>query len=390
MRDVMTKAIKISSIGLFVLIIVTPTIQKELNLLPVQPLQENRLKKEPPSDWRVLFETGSVFARQFEDYFNDHYGLRDLLIRTKNQIDYSVFHKSEKIIIGRDGWLFYKSVVEEEEIGAEKMSAVDLDQIYNRVLKLSRILSSRGITLVTLVSPMKNSIYPEMLPVSAPRRPSPTSFERFLAFLHAHPEITTVDTFPLLKKLKETMQVYYKMDFHWTDAAGAYAARDLIQKLGSLSGKENLWEKPIQVVSKRGQAGGESQALGLLWQAYEEAPYPSGPRLDLRAGIYAQGQNSNEWTYTTKLSDTAGLIPDTVMFGDSYADAFLRAGFTSYFAHFQKYSIWDFAQKFKNVPDGTRFLIFELLEPINFLTALPFWPEELRANGDTLSAEVSR
>jgi hypothetical protein len=380
MRATMTRAIKISAIGLFMLIIVTPIVQQELNLIPVRPLQENRLKKERPSDWKALFETGTIFARQFEEYFNDHYGLRDLLIRTRNQIDYTVFHKSEKIIIGRDGWLFYKSVVEDEEIGAEKMTAADMDRIFARVLKLNRILASRGITLIMLVSPMKNSIYPEMLPASAPRRPSPTSFERYLAFLHAHPEIVTVDTVPLLKKLKESMQVYYKMDFHWTDAAGAYAARDLIQRLGSLSGKGSLWEKPIRIVIRRELAGGESQALGLLWQTYEEAPYPAGRRPDLDLGIYTQGQNSNEWTYSTKLSDKSGLIPDTVMFGDSYADAFLRAGFTAYFAHFQKYSIWDFAQKFQSVPDGTRFLIFELLEPINFLTALPFWPDELKAN----------
>ncbi len=376
----MTRAIRISTIGLFMLIIVTPIFQQELNLIPVWPLRENRVKKERPADWMALFKTGSLFAKQFEEYFNDHYGLRDLLIRTRNQIDYTVFHKSEKIVIGRDGWLFYKSVVEDEEIAAEKVTAADWDGILTRVLKLHRILAARSITLVVLVGPMKNSIYPEMLPASAPRRPSPTSFERYLAFLHTHPEIVTVDTVPLLKRLKDRMQVYYRMDFHWTEAAGAHAARDLVQRLGILSGKGSLWEEPIQVVIKKEPAGGESQALGLLWRAYEEAPYPAGPRRDLDLGIYTQGQNNNEWTYSTRRSDESGLIPDTVMFGDSYADAFLRAGFTSYFAHFQKYSIWDFAQKFRSVPDGTRFLIFELLEPINFLTSLPFWPDELKAN----------
>jgi hypothetical protein len=120
MQGAMTRAIKISSIGLFMLVIVAPLVQQGLNLIPVRPLQENRLKKERPSDWRALFETGSTFARQFEEYFNDHYGLRDLLIRTRNQIDYTAFHKSEKIVISRDGWLFYKSVVEDEEIGAKR------------------------------------------------------------------------------------------------------------------------------------------------------------------------------------------------------------------------------------------------------------------------------
>jgi hypothetical protein len=374
----MTRAIKISVIGLFLLMTATPFSQQKLDLIPVRPLQENRLKKERPSEWLKLFEPGAVFAHQYEEYFNDRYGFRDLLIRFRNQIDYTVFQKSEKIVIGRNGWLFYKSVVEEEEILAEKMPAADWGGICARIVKLHGMLASRSITLVMLVSPMKNSIYPEMLPAGAPRRPSPTHFERFRAFLRAHPEIMTVDTFPLLQRLKGSMQVYYKNDFHWTDAAGAYAARDLIQKLGNLSGKGLLWENPIRIVVRKEPAGGENQALGLLQQAFEEAPYPAGFSPNPNLGTFTQGQSNNEWTYATKLADRSGLIPDTVMFGDSYADAFLRAGFTDYFAHFQKYSIWDFAQKFSSVPDGTRFLIFELLEPINFLSALPFWPEELR------------
>lgn len=375
----MTRAIKILTIGVFLSAICAPAVQQQRNLISVRPLQENRLMKKRPSDWQALFKTGSVFAAKFEEYFNDNYGFRDLLIRLRNQIDYSVFRKSEKVVIGRDGWLFYRSVVEEDEISAERTPPADWEGILARVLKLNRVLAARGITLVILVAPMKNSIYPEMLPACAPRRPSPTNFERFLAFLRAHPEIATVETGPLLTRLKGQMKVYYKTDFHWTDAAGAYAAQELIRKLGALSGRGNLWPEPIETVSKMGPAGGEAQSLGLLWQTYEEAPYPAGPRPDLDRGTYEQGQNSNEWTYTSNLSDRSRLIPDTVMFGDSYADAFLRAGFTAYFARFQKYSIWDFAQKFKAVPDGTRFVIFELLEPVNFLTALPFWPDELKS-----------
>jgi hypothetical protein len=375
----MTKALKSATIGLFALILVAPFAQEHLSLFRYRSLTENRLMKKRPTDWPALFEPGTGFAKRYEEYFNDNYGLRDFLIRTKNQLDYLFFQKSEKVLIGPNNWLFYRAVVEQEEINIELNPEAAWSNMYASILKLNKVLAARGITLVMMPCPMKNSVYPEFLPASAPRRPNPTGLERYRKFLQEHPEVVTLDTFPLLTKLKESSQVYYKTDFHWTDPAGAQMARELVNTLGSLSGIGELWTEPIKTRMEKMTAGGENNSLGLLRPIEEDAPSLRTDRSQMPTGEYTYTKEANEWTYRTKSADTSKLLPCTVMFGDSFADAFTRAGFTAYFTEFHKFYNWEFTKKYLEIPAGTRFVILQHIEVfLNPLLNQGFWPDELK------------
>ncbi len=375
----MIKAIKSATIFLFALTIYSPFVQERFHVFKYHPLTENRLMKPRPTDWTTLFQSGMVFAKRYEEYFNDNYGLRDLLIRTKNQLDYIFFHEAEKVVIGPDNWLFYKSVVEQEEINIEKTPPQEWERMFAALLRLNRALAARGITLIMMPCPMKNSIYPEMLPATAPRRPKPTGLDRYRKFLMDHPEIVTVDTFPLLMKLKESFQVYYKTDFHWFDPAGAYMAKALVDKLGNLSGMGNLWDFPIKTRIEKITGGGENESLGLLWPIQEDALYLSPERNEAGVGEYSYTQEANDWTFRAKPGNQARLLPCTVMFGDSYADAFSRAGFTAYFSEFHKFFNWEFSKKYSEIAEGTRFVIFQHIETfLNPLLNPSFWPDEIK------------
>jgi hypothetical protein len=360
----MTKAIKSLTIALFGLAIWAPLLQQHFHLLHYESLTENRIRKSAPRNWASLLDRNSSFAREFEDYFNDNYGFRDLLIRTKNQLDYSLFHRSDKVLIGRGDWLFYKSVVEQEQIAAERFSDETWNGVYDRFLALNQALASRGITLVVISCPVKNTIYPEHLPPSAPRRPVPPAYGRLRTFFVNHPDIVVIDPFPILTNLKDRFPVYFRTDFHWTDPAGAEVARALVNRLGNLSGKGNLWKNPVAMRIAAHLDGGENQSLGLLWPLPEMAPSLEKDHPEAELGEYTYTQESNEWTYRTKLQDTSQLIPTTVMFGDSYADAFLRAGFAGYFVKFQKFYNWEIRQRFPQIPEGTRFVVFQIIESL--------------------------
>lgn len=371
----MAKLIKSVTVALFALVVWAPLLQQHLRFLRYESLTENRLRKTAPRAWLSLFERNSSFAREFEDYFNDNFGFRDVLIRAKNQMDYSLFRRSEKVFVGRGDWLFYKSVIEQEQLPADRFSEEVWNGLCDRFLSLNRALASRGMTLVLIPCPMKNTIYPEKLPSNAPRRPKPSAYERYRSFFLAHPEIVTIDPVPILTNLKGSLQVYFRTDFHWTDPAGAEVARALVNRLGMLSGKGNLWDRPAAMIMAAQLAGGENQSLGLLWPIREMAPYLATDHPEAALGEYSYTKEVNEWTYRTKLPDTSRLIPLTVMFGDSYADAFLRAGFAGYFTQFQKYYNWDFKNRFSQIPDGTRFVIFEHIESLLVgLQSPEMWP----------------
>jgi len=373
----MIRATRAVTIGMFGIFLVAPFLQEHLHLFRYQPLTENRLKIPRPLDWQTLFETGSPFAKQYDEYFNDNYGMRDLLIRTKNSLDYRLFRKSEKVVIGADDWLFLRSVIETIGILLEKKCVTQCDGMCERFLRLHRALAARGITLVILPCPMKYTIYPEMLPATAPRRPNPHGFDRFRKFLKDHPEIVSIDPVPILEDLKGSFRVYHKTDFHWTDPAGAYVAKELINTLGKLNGKGDLWDFPIGMITEALVTGGENASLGLLRPIVEDALFLKEDRRNIGRGEYYLIKAAHEWSYRTKLPGTGKLLPATVMFGDSYGDALLRAGFTAYFEQFQMFSNFDFRTRYAQIPPDTRFVIFEHIEPFLYDLMDPaMWPEE--------------
>jgi hypothetical protein len=371
----MAKSLKSITVVLFALMVWAPLLQQHFHLLGYDSLTENRLRKTVPTNWTSLIERNSAFSRDFEDYFNDNYGFRDVLIRTKNQLDYSLFRRSEKVFIGRGDWLFYRSVVEQEQVAADRFSEETWNGLFERFLALNRALAARGMTLVVIPCPMKNTMYPEKVPANAPRRPHPSGYDRYRTFFLGHPEIVTIDPFPILESLKNSFQVYFRTDFHWTDPAGAEVAKALVNRLGTLSGKGSVWERPIAMKLAPQLVGGENHSLGLLWPISEIAPYLALDHPEAAFGEYVYTKESNEWTYRTRLPDPSRLIPGTVMFGDSYADAFLRAGFTGYFIKFQKFYNWDFKTRFAQIPEGTRFVIFEHIESLfGGLQSPDMWP----------------
>ena len=132
------------------------------------------------------------FAERFEDFFNDRYGFRDLFIRTKNQIDYTLFGKSEKIFIGKEGFLFYR-VVEDQLAQADRRSPEEEATIRENVRAFVTLAQGRGLTPIFMPMPLESTIYPEMLPDDAPRRKSPSSFDEHVAFLKTLPAALVID-----------------------------------------------------------------------------------------------------------------------------------------------------------------------------------------------------
>ena len=84
---------------------------------------------------------------------------------------------------------------------------------------------------------------------------------------------------------------------------------------------------------------------------------------------------ANEWTYTAHPGAPEPLLPGTVMFGDSFADAFLRAGFTRYFKIFVKHSNYTLAKGFGEIDDEARFVVIQDIEPmVPLMKDDTFWP----------------
>ena len=362
-------------LAIFLVFLCLPVLQMVVPILSYAQVNENRTRLEMPRDWVHLFVGPKDFARRFEDFFNDRYGFRDLFIRTRNQIDYTVFGKSEKIFIGEDGFLFYRQV-EEQHAQADSRSPEEEAKIRENVRAFVELARGRGLTPIFMPMPLKSTIYPEKLPDDAPRRKSPSNFDRHVGFLKTLPGAMVIDSTEVARAWKASgRRVFQKTDFHWNDAVGAAVAGQLVDLLGQLDGKGVKWDPSLLHLTTAPHTGGEAEMMAILRPPREQSPVlqvdPPKP-----AGTLTFVPNvANEWTYTAHPSAPEPLLPRTVMFGDSFADAFLRAGFTRYFKTFEKHSNYTLARQFGDVDAETRFVVIEYIEPIvQLMKDDAFWP----------------
>ncbi len=133
----------------------------------------------------------------------------------------------EKVLAGRDGWLFYRPdveyLLEPAALAEDPLSAI---------LQFRDQLRTREIRLMVLPVPGKPSVYSQMLtrrvngPVHSPTR-------ELIALLRGA-GVEAVDLFDLFGNSAADHPLYLKRDTHWTAAAAELAAERVAARLKEL------------------------------------------------------------------------------------------------------------------------------------------------------------
>ena len=111
----------------------------------VAPVEERRALSPFPS-LRLLLGANGDFAAALNTWFDDRVGFRDLFIRAKNQIDYTLFDTSKKVWIGSDGWLFLR----DDPRNISDLDAAQLAILEDGFVTLARQLHDRDVHLLVI------------------------------------------------------------------------------------------------------------------------------------------------------------------------------------------------------------------------------------------------
>jgi hypothetical protein len=181
-----------------------------------------------PAHPRTL-EQWLAFPGGYEAWFNDHFGLRDKLVRWHNLLAWYAFGVSPtpKLVLGQDAWIYYaddKSL--DVYRGAYPLSEHELDG-WRRALTARRDwLAAQGIRYLFVFVPNKDQVYPEHLP-AAFRAAGEARVDQVTAYMRAHSDVDVLDLRPSILAEKKNDRpgdyVYHRLGTHWTDR-GAYAA----------------------------------------------------------------------------------------------------------------------------------------------------------------------
>lgn len=162
-----------------------------------------------------------------ENYVNDRFGLRKQLVHLNSLVHYKLgLSSAREVVIGKDGWLFYTAdKLMEQHTGADVFTSAEMEHWVKSMEDARDWLAGRGIAFYIIVSPDKNTIYPEKLP-DYPRG-AVTRIDQLVARLR-NSDLEFIDPRAELFRVKAAGEmVYTPGDTHWNER-GAFVAYEML------------------------------------------------------------------------------------------------------------------------------------------------------------------
>jgi hypothetical protein len=262
--------------------------------------------------------------------------------------------------VGPDNWLFYRSVVDRETPAIEQISRDARRASVARIERLSKLLEQRGIQLHVMPLALKHRYYPEFLPASASHALRFRYYDQFMDDLIANGGVRVVDSRkPLQEAKRDGLRIFHKTDFHWTDPAGARVFRELLRRIADAEGQSTLPDTWRYEVVEREVIGGQGRAMPLL-----RSPREQSIALALQAPLtrFENNTGSSEFLWSATAAPGQGpLLPPMLVWGDSFLDAGVRAGFFNFFSAISRGRIYQMSlvNAYQQRHPGTRHLLIE-------------------------------
>jgi hypothetical protein len=166
------------------------------------------------------------------DYFDDHFGFRQQLIRAHAWVSFRALgvSPSATVIKGRDGWLFYAddSALEDYE-SVTPFDETELAAWRDNLVAIRDALRARGVEYVFALAPDKHVIYPEYMPATIHRQHDQYRLDQLLDYLHGHSDLRVVDLRVPLFDGKARERVFHVTDTHWNDRGAFIGSNEILR-----------------------------------------------------------------------------------------------------------------------------------------------------------------
>lgn len=197
-------------------------------------------EKRPLTAFPKFSAVGGVdeFIDTFALYYQDHFGLREWMIRRYQREVSKRFGESGTpyAIEGKDGWLFYANDgILEDFQGQLRFDEDEIERLCRGLQAKSDWFAKKGILYIPLVAPNKQSIYAHKLKDSyAALKGDATRFDQVLGACSNEQDSLIHDLRPELRKQGRHERGYAKTDTHWNDKGALLAYYYLMNKVQSV------------------------------------------------------------------------------------------------------------------------------------------------------------
>ena len=275
---------------LFVLILFLPTLQHSLNILPSTILVG---KEEPPPkvQWSMNGWLDGSFQEQYSKRRDSRLGLRDYLVKTYNQLHYSLFHRivsttGTNVVIGKDNWLYEKVYITKLHTASKDDGSL-IEERVQGLRNLQDQLEKLGIVFVFVIAPSKAEVYPEYIPDKLQKEPlapgDVTDYQQARISLEKH-GVNFVDSHILFQDEKQDKgyQLFGPSGVHW-NKYGAYLVWKNMAPMVNDQLRVPLQIPTLEDVESRPSEPVEADLGGLLnlWDTALTSPVTDYPVFDI-------------------------------------------------------------------------------------------------------------
>lgn len=286
---------------------------------------ENRSLSERP---RLAWDLASLraYPAQWTRYFEDHFALRQQLVRWQSEFRLRAFGvpSSESVIRGQDGWLFYADDGALKDYADSSPLSDDELEMWRATLQdTSDWLGEQDIAYVFVISPDKHLVYPEYMPASI-RRATASRIDQLVDYLHEHSTVRVLDLRPALIEAKANERIYHRTDTHWNDRGAFVGYREIVASLaGDVPG---LVDAPMTEYEPREVASQGLDLAGMLGltDAITEDDLVLVPRTPAVARIVEPSEPNPRLMHARIVTEGRDEGPRAVIFMDSFGAGMVR------------------------------------------------------------------
>lgn len=193
---------------------------------PASVLKEGR-RLAPAPGWPATAAGWLALPAAVDAWARDHFGLRQAMIQANKELTKPLLASgSEKVLVGRDGRMFYLGEDAVRQSAGLVMRDAGVAASVDLVAAMNAALAQRGVRFLVASPPNGSTVYQDALPDWAQNHGRTTEYDLFMQGLAAR-GVRTVDLRPVMAEAREEGAAYFRHDTHWT-AEGALAAFNAI------------------------------------------------------------------------------------------------------------------------------------------------------------------
>ena len=226
----MKRIVKYQLLILFFGILLLPVLNSSFKIVEFERKSENRVFRDSLT---IGIDRLDAFPEECEEYVNDNFPFRSPLLSVYQRIKYAINSSPypDKIIVGKNGWLFNAGIETEIYRGRIDFTADELEDFSTEWEKRKAYFDSKEIKFYWVICPIKHNIYDEMLPFSIRPSSDGKRVDQVKNYLNKRIPGFIIDPSEELIKEKKNSKVFYELDNHWNYKAGYITTEMLLKRI---------------------------------------------------------------------------------------------------------------------------------------------------------------